>query len=106
MDKLNLCLGDPVFVLNHGCGTVRKVLPDGGFVVDVPGHGSQFFSVYGTLGAGQKKILYYHDPILIDPPKSPDVWRTWRALSLTLYDELCRLYRTGVTPPEAPDDPA
>jgi hypothetical protein len=106
MEKLDLRLMDPVFVLGYGQGTVTRVLPDGGFIVNVPGRGERHYTVFGTLGAGQDRRLYYHDPIIREPPKDPAFWRAWRRICLSVYESLDSLYRQGDAPPEGPDDPS
>ena len=106
MRKLELTLTDSVFVLGQGSGRVVKVLPDnGGYVVAVPGRGEMHYSVSGTAGAGRDRRLYYHDPVLVDPPKDRGLWRAYSDMSLAVYGKLYKLFLGGEVPDDGPDEP-
>jgi hypothetical protein len=101
--KLDLRLTDKVFVLGHGEGEVVRVLDsDGGYVVSVPGRGEQRFSVYGTIGGATDRRLFYHNPILVDPPKDKRFWGAYRALTYALYNALVSMRENGRMP-DGPD---
>jgi hypothetical protein len=106
MARLQLELKDSVYVLGVGLGKVVRVLPDnGGYVVKVPGKGSQHYTVDGTVGSSTIKRLYYHDPIMVEPPKDERFWNLFKKLSLSIYERLVRLYMGGEVPESSEEEP-
>jgi hypothetical protein len=98
-------LKDKPYVLGQGLGEVVSVLPDnGGYVVEVPSRGQQHYTLEGKVGSSSDRRLFYHNPVLVDPPKNPKVWNLFRALSLQLYSKLSDMYLNGELPDEGPDD--
>ena len=93
--RLDLHLLDSVFVMGQGYGRVAKILPDGSFVVAVPGRGEQHFSAAGTLGSSLVRKLYYQDPIIVEPPKNKAVWLAYKRLAEALYKEVAALSGSG-----------
>jgi hypothetical protein len=93
---LKLRLTDRVFVLNYQAyGTVVKVLPDGSFVVNIPGRGDVHFTAYGTVGSGSDVRVFFENPIVIIPPSNTRLWEAYKRLTKVLYDELVKLDAVG-----------
>jgi hypothetical protein len=89
-DKMGAKAGDAVFVLGQGSGKVTKELPGGGFAAAVAGRGEQFYTDAGCVGASRDRRVYWHDPIILDPPKDAALWESWKRVALALYDEMAK----------------
>ena len=69
---------DKVHVLhNPGYATVESKTDDGGFNVRIPGRCEMHFSRTGCQGASDKRMVYWHNPILVVPPKDPALWNAF-----------------------------
>jgi hypothetical protein len=104
LQKMELGTGSPCYVLGYGPGTVTRVLPDGSFVVNVPGRGERTYTSYGTFGSGPDRKVYYHNPILFEPPKDPSLWRAWKRIAIDLFGSLSLIYGQGDAPAGQADD--
>jgi hypothetical protein len=92
--KLELRKKDQVFVLGVGNGQVSKVAPDGSFDVKIAG-GEGHYSPEGTVGTSPVQRVFYHDPLVVLPPKNPCLWAAYRKLTKVLFTELMALEAKG-----------
>lgn len=92
--RLDLRKKDNVFILGVGNGQVSKVAPDGSFDVKVAG-GEGHYSPDGTVGSSSVQRVFYHDPIVVIPPKNPRMWAAYRKLTQVLFAELMELEARG-----------
>jgi hypothetical protein len=98
--KLNVHITDRVYVMGQGYGSVTKVLPEGGFVVNVPGRGEAHYTAEGTVGAGGDVRIFFEDPVIVIPSKNTRLWQAFKKTAAALYGELVKLDNEG----ELPDD--
>lgn len=92
LDGQPVVLGDSVFVMGLGTGTVTSVNSDGGFTVKT-GTGESFFRDGGYIG--NQKRVYWADPYIITPPKNRRLWRAFVGLAVALYEKVEVIYRLG-----------
>lgn len=64
-------VGDRVYVMNRGDGTVTFVGADQSFDVSL-GSSTLHFSTGGYIG--QRRHVYWKNPVIIDPPKNAVWW--------------------------------
>jgi hypothetical protein len=81
---------DNVFVVGFGYGIVKNVLEDKSFQV-LLGATVRQFTPDGRLGGTGAQRVYYHDPMIVNPPKSVHLWNTYKALSIKLFEELSKV---------------
>jgi hypothetical protein len=95
---------DEVFVLHHGKARVESRTPDdGGFNVRLAGHGVMHYSRTGCPGASTKRVVYWHDPLLIEPPRDPALWAAFVRMATVLYNDLSAWRKEGWEPGEGSD---
>ena len=92
MDGSEVKLGDSVYVTAIGSGTVVAVSSDGGFTVKV---GNSMFSIRADGYVGNVRKVYWHDPMVIVPPKDLKLWTTFNKMATTNYKMLQELFREG-----------
>jgi hypothetical protein len=92
--------------MGSGVATVVKLVKGGGFIIKLNTSDERHFTAAGTVGSGTERRLYYHDPIVVEPPKSGALWKTYKTLTQALYAELIKLVNSGEVklPPEADGD--
>jgi hypothetical protein len=91
--------GDKVHILTYGAATVTAVLPDnGGCMVQKPGQSPMHFGPGGCLGASDRRLLFWHDPLLIEPPKDPALWSAFKGMASLLYGNLLEWKAGGWKP--------
>lgn len=88
-------LGDRVYVLGRGWGKVVSVATDGSFHVSL-GKGSIHFLKGGMNGNMQ--VVYWHNPLLMEPPKDAQFWYVFVEMVKDLYKKLETLFNTGKIP--------
>lgn len=87
--KLDLTVGDSVFILGKGAGRVERVNIDGGFEVSVPGRTTPLYlQADGTIGGSGRQMAYYYDPIIVSPMKDLRLWAAYKRIAAQLYEEL------------------
>lgn len=77
-------IGDAVYVLGIGSGTVTAIQNDGGFTVKT-GSGSAHYRDGGYIG--NQRRVYWTDPFILDPPKNRRLWRAFVKVVLMLYSQ-------------------
>lgn len=92
LDGSEVKLGDSVYVVALGSGTVTAVSADGGFSVKI---GNSTFSIRADGYVGNVKKVYWHDPKVIVPPKDLHLWTTFQKMATTNYKMLQELFREG-----------
>ena len=101
---MDVTINDPVFVLGYGRGRVTSISPDnGGFMVSVPGHSPMHFNVNGCLGMSARRLVYWHDPLLVEPPRDKALWDGYKAMTAQLFAMLVG-WREGGWSPDAGSD--
>ncbi len=85
IDNEEVHIGDRVYVIGTGYGTVASVNRDGGFSVRI-GSGEVFFRDGGFIG--NQRRVYWHDPVFIHPSKSGTLWRVFKKSAATLYEQI------------------
>lgn len=93
MDGAEVHIGDTVYVLGIGAGTVSSVRDDGGFTVKTAG-GEAYYRAGGFVG--NQRRVFWHDPMIIVPPKDNRLWETYKAMTKNVYAMLEKLYREGI----------
>lgn len=87
LDGYEVNLGDTVFDVVYGMGTVKELLADGRFRVYFAGK-NRF--VYGSDGrrvdAKTRRTLYWHDPVIAVPAKDDISWTKLRQLATALIE--------------------
>ena len=69
---------------------------DGGFNVRLPGGGvAMHFNRNGCQGASNKRLVYWHNPILCDPPKDPALWSAFAAMAGQLFETVTAWRKEG-----------
>ena len=88
---------DKVHVLHHrGYAVVESRTPDdGGFNVNLSGQGTVHFNRDRCPGASDRRMVYWHDPLLFDPPKDPVLWNAFKAMAGQLYETLASWRKEG-----------
>lgn len=92
IDGYNVNVGDTVFILGVGRGTVSSISDDGSFSVKV-GRGIQHFADGGMVGNVRR--VYWHDPVLFNPPKDANLWNTTRNAAAYMRDLIASLYMSN-----------
>ena len=101
---MDLLPKEDVHILTYGDAKVAAVLPDdGGYMVQRPGLAPMHFTVGGCLGASSKRLLYYRDPIVVEPPRDKILWEAFKGMSRELFDALSRWRAGGWRPHEGSD---
>jgi len=102
LDGYEVNIGDAVYVLGQGSGTVRIVSPDGSIKVQT-GRGIMHFADGGFVGTQRR--LYWSSPILEDknhnqilPTKNLKLWRAFQAVAIVLYNQMMALDSQGLIP--------
>lgn len=93
MDGELIHLGDQVYVLLKGNGTVTAVFQDGTFEVSHSSGGPQIYTSGGMLGKSRR--VFWQDPFLILPPRNSDLWNAYKRTTIPLYQELKALVMKG-----------
>jgi hypothetical protein len=94
LDNENIVVGDSVYDVVLGSGSVHQVRVDGTFVVNFPGRGKLIvYSALGTSRHNNMRTLYWHNPIVLVPAKAE---QTWVKLGL-MFRALANIY-LGRTP--------
>jgi hypothetical protein len=89
---------DEVYVLHYGKGRVASRTPDdGGFNVEFPDHKVMHFSRSGCQGASARRLVFWHNPILAEPPRDKILWDGFARLAVHLYGEVAK-WRAGGWP--------
>lgn len=101
LDGESVVIGDTVFVQGVGAGTVIRVEADGGFVVKT-GNGQQHYRSGGMIGNVRK--VYWHDPVIVTPPKNLRLWNAFVAMAKTDYAQVKGLFETGAVPEMTVDE--
>lgn len=95
LDGVQLAIGDVVFVLGIGAGTVVRIESDGGFTVRT-GNGQQHYRAGGKIGNVRK--VFWHDPLLVIPPRDLRLWNAFKAMAQSNYAQLVALFKSGAIP--------
>jgi len=97
LDNEEVNIGDAVFVLGLGYGTVTSISADGSFRVKLKG-AVQEFRNGGYIGSVRK--VFWHDPVFIVPPKNASLWATVKEQTKYNYDLIRKILRAGGVIPE------
>lgn len=92
LDGYAVNMGDVVYVVGVGSGTVTGVNMDGGFTVKT-GNGETFYRDGGYIG--NQKRVYWSDPYIVTPPKDRRFWRAYVHMAEKLFSEAKEFYRYG-----------
>lgn len=92
LDGYPVNIGDVVYSLGVGTGTVTAVNADGGFSVK-HGNGEVYYRDGGYIG--NKKRVYWADPLIIVPPKDRRVWRAFCKIVVSLWGQLNTFTKLG-----------
>lgn len=92
LDGYPVSLGDSVFVMGLGTGTVTSVNTDGGFTVKT-GTSESYFRDGGYIG--NQKRVYWADPYIITPPKNRRLWRAFVGLAVVVYEKVNTIFQLG-----------
>lgn len=92
LDGYPVEIGDVVYILGIGAGTVTGVNVSGGFTVKT-GVGETFYRDGGYIG--NQKRVYWSDPFLVTPVKDRRFWRAFVRMVNKLYAESKEFYRYG-----------
>lgn len=101
INKETVNIGEPVYVLGMGPGIVQSVDRTGGFSVKIKGGEVQSFSRGGYVG--KRRRVYWHNPLVMDPPKDKRLWAAYTRLATSVWNELVALHNAGYQI-EADDD--
>lgn len=98
MDGEVVKIGDRVFDLLYGSGTVNELLPVNRFRVTFPSklHGL----VYDVNGVGvryTRRTLFWYDPVFVAPPKNPLLWDLLRPVIMKLVVDATRVLSGRIT---------
>lgn len=93
IDGYNVNVGDTVYIIGVGRGTVSSIADDGSFSVKV-GRGVQHFSDGGMVGNTRR--VYWHDPVIMNPPKDINLWNTTKNAAAYMKDLIASLYNANV----------
>lgn len=99
LDGYPVSIGDTVFVMGIGSGSVVSVNADGGFTVRT-GTGDAYFRDGGYIG--NQKRVYWEDPFIITPPKNRRLWRAFVQMANSLFSQVDTIYRLGGHTDEEP----
>lgn len=91
---MELSIGEQVYVLGKGYGRVR-LITDGGFDVDVQGHGVIHFNPDGTQGVSNEKRVFYDNPVVVAPIADERLWRFYIRTTRFMFEELRALEASG-----------
>lgn len=97
IDGYQVLLGDTVWVVGMGTATVAKVEANGDFQIR-SGSGMLAITKGGYLGKVRK--VYWHDPLIIPPPKDVYVWHTFKKVAITVFNVLARAFQIKGVPDE------
>lgn len=89
MDGDVVLVGDTVFDVLFGTGTVTELLVDDRFRVKFPNKNQPM--TYSTTGIGvrySERTLYWHDPVITIPFKSEPKWLALRPVVTDLVNSL------------------
>ena len=85
LDGESVSIKDSVYVLGVGYCPVSGVNPDGSFTVKTR-QGETFFRAGGLIG--NKRRVYWHDPMRFAPPKSATLWNAIKKLCENVYEQV------------------
>lgn len=88
--QLNVSVGDQIFHVSRGPGTVVRVNVDGGFEVQFANRGAFFFQKEGTSGGSSRQEVFHLNPIFINPPRDVNFWNDYVALAKHLYETMAK----------------
>lgn len=92
LDGSTVNIGDSVYVLGVGGGTVTSVNADGGFTVRT-GNGEAYYRNGGYIG--NQKRVFWADPYIVLPTKDRRFWRAYVQMASSLYSQAREFYRYG-----------
>lgn len=101
LDGVQLSIGDTVYVLGIGYGSVHSVSSDGSFKVKI-GRSIQEYRDGGMIGNVRK--VYWHDPLFIVPPKDATLWAAFKEQSLYNYELTLKLLSGKFKVPQVDKD--
>lgn len=79
--------GDAVYSVVYGPGLVYEV-KETHYIVLFTGKGKRTFSWNGVESGLRNKTLFWHDPIIVTPPKSIDRWNTLKNIGRFVTEQL------------------
>lgn len=94
LDGYPVNVGDSVYVLGIGSGTVTSINSEGGFSVKT-GNGEIYYRDGGYIG--NQRRVYWEDPMIITPPKNRKFWKAFVAVTKVLYQQAATFYKQGAT---------
>lgn len=94
MDGQQVLINDSVHVLGVGDGVVNSVSADGSFSVRVGGGSTFRCRADGYVGNVRK--VFWHNPMVIVPPKNLKLWLNFTRMATTNYQHLCDLFNEGI----------
>lgn len=101
LDGVQLSIGDTVYVLGIGYGSVYSVSSDGSFKVKI-GRSTQEYRDGGMIGNVRK--VYWHDPLFIVPPKDATLWAAFKEQALYNYALTLKLLNGKYKVPQVDKD--
>lgn len=78
-------VGDRLVDLNEGVVVVLQLFSDS-LQMKTASKGTRTYSYEGVLSGRTHKTLFWHHPVVSNPPKDPAVWRAQRELLTTVAD--------------------
>lgn len=95
IDDVPVHINDAVHVLGLGDGLVTSISSDGSFEVKL-GNGKVNVRKGGYIGNVRK--VYWHNPMIVVPPKDEQLWTNFVRLSQNDYAQLVELFKSGKIP--------
>lgn len=95
LDGDEVVLGDTVFDVVYGTGTVKELLAEGRFRVHFAGNKRFVYRSDGQrVDTSTRRTLYWHDPVIAIPAKDDISWTKLRQLAKAITDTM-RDWRTA-----------
>jgi hypothetical protein len=91
MDGANVVVGDSVYDILYGPGTVQQLLPADRFLVVFAAVGGQKSFSYNSTGISPRfpaRTLYWHNPVVVVPTKREARWGSLRVAITAIRDAL------------------
>lgn len=99
LDGQTVSIGDSVYVLGIGSGTVSSVSADGSFAVKLGNNGGNFRCLDGGYVGNVRKV-FWHDPLILIPPKNLKLWTNLKKMAQQDYEQLMSFLRDGLVKTE------
>jgi len=94
LDNEPVAVGDKVFDVCYGPGTVEELLVEDRFRVSFSLNRFVVFNGDGIAARFPRRTLYWHDPVVAAPMKSDEHWGVLASICRSISDNI-RTLRTG-----------